>query len=554
MKKKAGNRAGIFARRVNRGSLVGWFFVFLAFVASSVHVLKSFLQEKSENKKIIRIAHTQLEPGNREALEAVAKEYSKIHPDVEIRQVPIGERGYGSWMTTRLIGKTAPDIMEIGAGTGQAAIDPNTLNQLFLRYFLPLSEEIIKPNPYNKGTFLENVPWRFTFYDDMEAGYIVALQDYYKVPASATSIRVFYNKALLKETTGLDKPPEDFRQFLSACEKIKAYGLEHHQTLVPIAGSGQNSTYFFDKISQMVNTSLLDVVDNNMDGEISVDESAVALVNGSVDFHDPRLKAMYQGKEYFMKQFQPCFFAADRTDAAFLFFQKKAVMVAIGIWDALAYLREVDFDVGIADFPLPSKTDPEFGAFVKGPVVEEIRGIFAFSVTRSSEYPDIALDFLKFMSSMRMNDLLNRISKWVPMIRGNVPDPMIEAFWPHLDGVKAGIMLNIGSLNSMTLQEITNLQFVGRTNFDDYMKRYQNKFLDYTDTYIQLDRAREGRIAAGQAEFRKTSEMMSSWLEKDQSSFHEKRALAVLESAVSRRQGETEISQRYAEARLHTKL
>ncbi|AWI08154.1 ABC transporter substrate-binding protein [Ereboglobus luteus] len=410
-----------------------------ALALARVLVLQSRVSEIS-GVKTIRIAHWQMEAGVRDALDLVAREYEKIHPDVRIQQIVIGERGYGSWITTRLIGGTAPDLVAMGS------MDRRMMIPLLQRYFIPLSEEITKPNPYNRGTPLEGVPWKLTFYDNMEGGaasgassggcYIPELMDYYRIPSSAFTLRLFYNKNLLREATGLDAPPSDFRGFLAACEKIKEYGKSKGVWLYPIAGTASkyNTKILWGRFDQAVGSTLINVTDVNRDSDLSPEESVIALAGGAVDFRDPRIRAMMRGREYYRAQFQPAFFAADRMDAAFLFLQQKALMIASGSWDAGSYVQQADFEIGVCDFPLPSADDPEFGEFVEGPAAEELQGEFSFSVNATTPHRAEALDFLRFLSSQKMNAALNKRANWIPMVRGNYPGEFIASFLPHPEG------------------------------------------------------------------------------------------------------------------------
>jgi ABC-type glycerol-3-phosphate transport system substrate-binding protein len=65
----------------------------------------------------IRIAHWQLEAGAREGLAEAAAEYEKLHPHVRIIQEAIPESTYGQWMSTQLMGGTAPDIVRRNGGS-----------------------------------------------------------------------------------------------------------------------------------------------------------------------------------------------------------------------------------------------------------------------------------------------------------------------------------------------------------------------------------------------------------------------------------------------------
>jgi len=526
-----------------RGRL-GWLLLAAVFVLALGRVISLEKHQAPSGKKVIKIAHWQMESGVRDALDHVAREYQKTHPDVEIQQIIIGSTFYTSWITTRLIGGSAPDIIALGN------MDRGLMLDLFQRYFVPLSGEVVKPNPYNAGTPLANVPWKDTYYDNMQGGYFPELIEYYQVPESAFTMRLFYNKTKFREITGLDEPPSNFRDFLAVCERIKAYGREHGQPLVPIASAGKyNAKFIWSRFEQAVNSSLLPTVDVNLDSEQSPEESLIAFVSGKVDFRDPRIRAMFEGHDYYNKEFQPAFVAADRMDAAFLFLQQRALMIASGSWDAKSYAKQANFEVGICDFPMPGKDDPEFGKFVEGVAVEELQGGFSFGVNRLSPNADIALDFLKFLSSQKMNGQLNREIQWIPMIRGNKPVEFIAPFWPHFDGVKVGILLTTGGLNAQLYDELTNLHASGRLDYEGFLKRYLPNFVANGDRWLLRDRARTWQLSASQDEFVRMTERM-----KELDGREGGKAGALLESEVSRRYGAIELMERYKEARKDTPL
>jgi len=199
--------------------------------AASVIVLRQH-DEGGPGIITIRIGHWQLETGVRDAFNELAKDYQKLHPNIRIEQDAIPESTYGPWMTTQLLGHTAPDLMEIGLGP-----PPFIQIQFQGRYFVPMTPLVGRPNPYNKGTALEGVPLRQIFKDGMRSAYVPELQEYTKIGLSQFGVRIFYNKTLLKQLTGLDEAPNEYRKFLAVCAQIKARKLPSGQAYIPIASS-----------------------------------------------------------------------------------------------------------------------------------------------------------------------------------------------------------------------------------------------------------------------------------------------------------------------------
>lgn len=515
-------------------SRMGVTLLLAAFLVSLIRVLTLQYQADVGGGTVIRLVHWQMEADVQDALNAVARAYEKLHPDIRIEQIVIGERGYLSWLTTRLIGGTAPDIVAV----------PD--EQLYQKYFLPLTAEVLKPNPYNAGSPLEGVPWKETYFDGMNGGFIPLFLEYYSVPTSAFSVRLFFNKALLREATGLDIPPKDFRAFITACEQISSYGKQIGHTLVPIAGAGKfNAKPLWDRFDISVNSSLLKTVDVNYDGLLGDKESLIAFTDGTVSFTDPRIAASFKGREEYNRQFQPGFFGADRMDAAFLFLQQRAAMIASGSWDAGSYANQADFEIGICNFPLPSQDDPEFGRFVEGPAAEELRGAFSFSINRASPHVETSLDFLRFLSSQKINEQLNRRIKWIPMIRGNRPDPFIAPFWPQVDGVRPGISLEGSTRNKTVLEGLLNLHATGRLSFEDLIEKYTRTYPANADLEMRVDFPRKTQLALVQSEFNKVSERAA----KRPNRLHPDKEFAILESQMALRHELLESRERYEKAR-----
>ena len=212
-------------------SRLPWIVIIAVFCWAVVTIAMRRSEATPRNVVTIRLAHWQLEAGVREGLADAAAEYERLHPDVRIVQEAIPETTYGQWMSTQLMGGTAPDIVQAGM------VEGHLITAFFTRYFVPLSRYVTRPNPYNAGTDLEKVPLIRTFKDGMRRSFIDETQEFMTVPLALTGVRLFYNKPLLKKLTGLDEAPTDYRAFLEVCEGIRAQRQPNGQPYVAIAGS-----------------------------------------------------------------------------------------------------------------------------------------------------------------------------------------------------------------------------------------------------------------------------------------------------------------------------
>ncbi len=450
--------------------------VLTAFVGSGVAIgVRRYHRAPPPQGVVLRIAHWQLETGVREGLAALAAEYERLHPNVRIEQLPIPESTYGQFMTTQLMGGTAPDMLQVGQ-----FVPYNVMLGYYARYLIPLTDAAKRPNPHNAGTELAETPWLQTYKDGMRNSYVPELQEYMTVPLSQFGIRVFYNRTLLKKLTGLDEAPTDFREFLAVCETIRSQTDPTGRSYVPIAGSAYHVGMWESFMCDPLTFGAVRKLDFNRDGLVGSNELFAGIVTGRIDFDFPGYAARFRMLRTLTRHFQSGFTGLGRDEAVFLFAQQRAVFMTTGTWDA-GSLREQArgvFEVGIMDFPHPDKDDPEFGNVVEGPPYELPAAGFMFAITRTCRHPEIALDFLQFIASRRGNEELNRIIGWIPAIDGTRMAPLLEAFKPHLEGVFGAMPVSLGGETIIKWQQLTALFQVNQTSYENLMAQFRPFYLE----------------------------------------------------------------------------
>jgi len=429
---------------------------------------KRTLRRHDSDKTIIRIAHWQLEAGVREGLNEAAAEYQKQHPHVEIRQEAIPESGYGQWLSIQLLGGTAPDIVEIGA------VPRNLLLMFYQRYLLPITPYVARPNPYNKGTDLENEPLINTFMDGLRQSYIPEIQEYMTIPLSRMSMRLFYNKTLLKKLTGRNEPPSDFREFILMCEKIASLSDPAGRPYIPISGSGYHLQGWRMSIFSPVTYSAYREVDLNGDGRVGSDEWAIAYLSGRISLEHPAYKGMFELMEEVTRFFQQGWIGLNRDEAIFNFAQQRALFISSGLWEAggLAQLAEGKFEIGIIDFPLPGPTDPKYGSLIEGPRYENPEGSVPFAVSKTSLHAETAVDFLLFLASREQNARFNARLKWLPLIVGAESLPELKVFEPTLEGVFPTFYPVLGGESVIRWSQLESLFLAGQLSFEELNRQY----------------------------------------------------------------------------------
>lgn len=420
---------------------------------------------------VLRIGHWQLEASVREALEVMAEDYRKLHPNVYIIQDAIPEMVYGQWTTTQLMGGTAPDLLQIGLGV----LPRHLWLQYYNRYCHSLTPYANEANPHNRGTDLEGVPLRSTIKDGMRWTYVEEMQEYVAIPLSQFGVRVFYNRDLLQQLTGSDEPPADYRSFLAACETIRSRKNPKGEPYTAIAASKYHMPMWEFYLLDALTYPAIRRADFNRDGALGVDESYVAARAGLLGMDFPPYRARFEMLREVTEQFQTGFAGLTRDEAVFLFIQQEAVFMATGTWDARSLQEQAGdrFRVGVMNFPLPSRDDPRYGEFLEGPLFEQPYVGFAFAITHTTPHFEQALDFLRFMAGKEQNEKLNRIIGWIPSVKGTQLDPMLRAFEPNLEGVIKAFNPDLGGETWLKWMQLYSLYQVGQIDFASLVAQYE---------------------------------------------------------------------------------
>lgn len=426
--------------------IIGPLLLVAVVAASIIQVFRTKSLETDTNIPTVRIAHWQLESGLRDALDAVIEEYKKVRPDVRVEQVPVPERLGKNWARTQLVGGTAPTIFQIG---GVMGITDETL----ARYFMPISDYIDDPNPYNEGTDLESTPWRETFLDNLTSppAYSPVLLDYYGTTSTLFVIRIYYNVELLKEITGSYDTPKTYQEFLDLCVRVLEYNVEQRDAgnpvdILPIAGSKYNAPFMmmdlFSAVTQRFH--LEELPDAAMTA--TADNLVVSYLRGDWDWNTPQIRLGLEVMREVGQFMQPGFMQLGRDDAMFYFAQGRALMISTGSFDATSIKVQSPFEVGVFKMPIPAAEDPAFSEYVLGPFSEgSTGGGFVLGIVRDAPHIDDAVDFLQFLTSKRGSEILSSTSGWLPGTVGvELPEEM-KPFQPLLDGYPKGVDPRFGN-------------------------------------------------------------------------------------------------------------
>jgi raffinose/stachyose/melibiose transport system substrate-binding protein len=425
-------------------------------------------EEAPRDAIAIRIAHWQLEAGVRDGLAEAAAEYMRRHPNVRIIQEAIPEATYGQWMSTQLMGGTAPDIVEAGM------VEGHLMTAFFLRYFVPLTPYVSRPNPYNARTDLANLPLRRTFKDGMRRSFIDETQEFMTIPLALTGVRLFYNKPLLKKLTGLEAAPSDYRTFLEVCDQIRGQRQPNGQPYIAIAGSRFHYSRWDESLIKPLTYLAAREIDFNRDGRFSKEEMFLGFASNKIDFAYPAYEASFRMVREITDQFQSGWSGLTRDEALFNFAQQKAVFLATGTYEAEGIRDQAagKFELGLMDFPLPSQSDPYYGRIVQGPRYENPEGSMPMAVTRTSKHPEVAIDFLLFLTSREENEKFNERLKWIPIVVGAEMDPYIKPFEPTLEGVFLAFDPTIGGESFIKWTQLFSLYQINQISYEDMAAQF----------------------------------------------------------------------------------
>lgn len=223
------------------------------------------------------------------------------------------------------------------------------------------------------------------------------------------------------------------------------------------------------------------VADFNRDGFVNKSELYVAFKTGRLSFHYPAIAARYRMLHEVTSNFQVGYTGLGRDEAVFLFAQERAVFISTGTWDARSLEQQAEglFEVGVMDFPIPTADDPAYGPVIEGPTYERPMGGFPFAITRTSDHPEEALDFLLFLASHTYNEKLNQIIGWIPAVRDTEMDPMLRAFEPHLEGVYGCLDLFLGGETWVRWLQLYSKFQVNQIAYDDMVAEFEPFYVTY---------------------------------------------------------------------------
>ncbi len=405
-------------------NIIGFILVGCCFVFSASRLLERFLQRNIENRVIIRFAHFLQDDSIVNAFAMVADKYMDRHPEVFIEQIIVPKSIFSIWIKTRLIGDFAPDIMPYMFSGGGVGL-------LLQSEFVALDQYFEEPNPYNKNTSLEGLPWRMTFIDALQlSGYIAHLNNFYGVLLSPRNSRLVYNKRLFQKIAGDETVPTNFGEFLQLCEKVHAFNRGIEENIMPIVGYGKDDLLMRQVMASQTHSLSLKMNKTRRLYAVA-SERLITYIGGDWSLRSEQIRLGLELAQKLGKQYQPGFMQQKKQDALFYFLQERALMIETNGLEVQSIKSQVAFPLGVMKNPMPDEDDPKYGKHYFGRESElKFAGHFTFGLTRQSEHPDVAIDFLRYLTSQQVHQEFVRLCGIVPAIIGVNPREDTEEFVP----------------------------------------------------------------------------------------------------------------------------
>ena len=409
-----------------RGKYVALALLGAAYAIAAIKVFHRTTEENRTDRVTIRISQWQLESGVREAISAIIRRYEQLNPRVHVIQIAVPDRAYLPWVQTQMVGGNGPDIVEYSWPWPDTA-----------RNFRPITDEVMQPNPYNRGTPLEKVPWRDTFVDGMTSGdnYVQALGQYYGVSMTTGQARIVYNRELLKTITGHDAAPRTYREFLAMCDQIKAYAKQHGLNLAPLANSRTTHITMTTECVAFMSWGLSERLDFKHKLKLEPEDIGRCYLRGEWTYDAPETQAGFSVLKETGSVSTPGFQQRERDTALTDFVSRRAVMVVAPGFEASSLKTICPFPLGTFRFPYAREDDPVYGHLTKGPFGEgQVLTGMPFYLNRWSKHRAESLDFLRFLGSQEGSTIFTNVSDWLPVVRGVKPSDFAAKFQIEPEG------------------------------------------------------------------------------------------------------------------------
>jgi raffinose/stachyose/melibiose transport system substrate-binding protein len=255
--------------------------------------------------------------------------------------------------------------------------------------------------------------------------------------------------AALAVDIGPDLAPRTFDQFIALCDAARSWADRTGTRLIPIAANKESGRVILDHSVGSQNQRLLLEWPVLKDTRVVETTFLDRLARGEEIWTAPAFRHGLEVLREIGLRTQPGFMQLRQEDSNFAFATGHALMIYGSSMSASSLRSMTGGTIEMVAFPIPfpDASHPRFGRYSMGPISEaDMGGGNPFGVVNymAAGRQELALDFLRFLSSFEANQTFTRLSGQVPVIAGVEPGELARPFALRLDGYKVGPPLYMG--------------------------------------------------------------------------------------------------------------
>lgn len=355
----------------------------------------------SEENIELTVFHRFSDGASKAFFDEIAASYHELHPNVTINMTSADNANYKQEINVKLASNEAPDIYFAWSGVyAQNFADGGRA--------LDLTNYIAEDTAWSDG-IISNQFGPFTF-----GGKI------YGIPMIMDGKTFYYNKEIFAELN-LEVPEnwEDFMKVLDTLSKTD---------YIPISLGNQEdwaTGHYMTTLNQrMVNADTL-AADYALQG----------------DFSDPQYVAALERLVQMAPYFTPDFNATSYDTGINDFTSGKAA-IYYEQFNQIQYIMPAQFDWAWFDFPDIAEGDGDQNALTGAPQ--------GFMVSADTKYPDVAVDFLKYLTSLEIASKMVKDTQMISCVDGAINEETADPKVAEIsETIKAASGINLWMDNAM---------------------------------------------------------------------------------------------------------
>jgi len=216
------------------------------------------------------------------------------------------------------------------------------------------------------------------------------------------------------------------------CRQLREYGEKTGKAIIPIGVRGFDKVtlkHLFVQYFSQLNGRLNDNNTEFCTPNVSVGELLDGMSRKKLDRN--RLLAAVDLIKDVGKNFSEGFTATDLEQTKFLFFTGNVGFFPEGTWNAWSMVKNSPFEVEVINIPVIGPNNQHYKKFT-GQISEAGVGVGGkFGITKASKHFDLALDFMHFLTSYKINQLtMMEYCKWPPAVIKAEYKDLLKKFKP----------------------------------------------------------------------------------------------------------------------------